>query len=65
MKYKDELKVEQVLTEKYQLKDVAWALKQMAVRKIRIQARQDGLDTITEPDINALIKKTRTGRKKR
>ncbi len=73
MKHKDTLKVDQALAEKYQLKDVAWALKQMvsrvraqmAVRKIQIQARQDGLDTMTEQEINALIKKTRAGRKKR
>lgn len=72
MQHKDELKVKPTLAEKYQLQDVAWAMKQMvsrwraqqAVRAIRAQARRDGLDTMTDQDINALIKKTRAGRKR-
>jgi hypothetical protein len=36
---------------------------QMAVRAIRSQARRYGLDKITDKDINALIKKTRSERK--
>jgi hypothetical protein len=35
---------------------------QMAVRAIRSQARRDGLDKMTNKDINALIKKTRADR---
>jgi len=33
---------------------------QMAVRAIRSQARREGLDKMTDKDINALIKKTRS-----
>lgn len=36
---------------------------QMAVRAIRSQARKDGLDRMTEQEIDALIQKTRTERK--
>ena len=50
---------------KYRLQNVLLVLKywisrrraQMAVRGIRIQARKNGLDTMTEQEINALIKK--------
>ena len=72
MKHKDEHTTERILAEKNQLKDIAWVLKhrvsrwraQLAVRAIRTQARKDGLDTMTDQDINALIKKTRAGRKR-
>lgn len=72
MKYKDEHTSEQILAEKNQLKDIAWALKnrvsrwraQLAVRSIRTQASKDGLDTMTDQDINALIKKTRASRRR-
>ena len=37
---------------------------QMAVRSIRSQARKAGLDTMALRDVNALIKKTRTERKR-
>jgi hypothetical protein len=37
---------------------------QMAVRAIRSQARKNGLDKMTNKDINTLIKKTRTDRKR-
>jgi len=37
---------------------------QMAVRSIRSQARKAGLDTMALKDVNALIKKTRTERKR-
>ncbi len=37
---------------------------QMAARSIRSQARRDGLDKMTLKDVNALIKKTRTKRKR-
>jgi len=37
---------------------------QMAARSIRSQSRRDGLDKMTVKDINALIKKTRTERKR-
>ena len=37
---------------------------QMAVRSIRSQARRDGLDKMTLKDINALIKRARTERKR-
>ncbi len=37
---------------------------QMAVRAIRSQARRVGLDKMTNKDINALIKKTRSDRKR-
>ena len=37
---------------------------QMAVRSIRSQARKTGLDTMALKDVNALIKKTRTERKR-
>lgn len=37
---------------------------QMAVRALRSQARKNGLDKMTLKDINALIKKTRAGRKR-
>lgn len=58
-------------TAKFQLQNVLLALKywgsrwraQMAVRAIRIRARKNGLDTMTEQEINALIKKTRADRK--
>ena len=64
--------VDRSLAEKYQLKDVVWALKhrvsrwraQLAVRSIRSQAHKDGLDTMTEQDIDALIKKTRASRRR-
>ena len=72
MKLKDELKEELALAEKYQLKDVVWALKhrvsrwraQLAVRSIRTQARKDGLDTMTDQNIKVLIKKTRASRRR-
>ena len=72
MKYKDEHTSEQILAEKNQLKDIAWALKnrvsrwraQLAVSSIRTQASKDGLDTMTDQDINALIKKTRASRRR-
>lgn len=56
---------------KYRLQNVLLVLKywilrrraQMAVRAIRIQARKNGLDTMTEQEINALIKETRADRK--
>ena len=72
MKQKDERKVEHALAEKYQLKDVVWALKhrvsrwraQLAVRSIRSQAYKDGLDTMTDQDIKVLIKKTRASRRR-
>lgn len=72
MKQKDKHTTEQILAEKNQLKDIAWALKnrvsrwraQLAVRSIRTQASKDGLDTMTDQDINALIKKTRTSRRR-
>lgn len=71
MKHKDEHTTEQILTEKNQLKDIAWALKnrvsrwraQLAVHSIRTQARKDGLDSMTDQDINALIKKTRASQR--
>ena len=37
---------------------------QMAARSIRSQARRDGLDKMTLKDINALIKRARTERKR-
>ena len=37
---------------------------QMAVRAIRSQARRQGLDKITDKEVNTLIKKTRTERKR-
>lgn len=37
---------------------------QMAVRSIRSQARKTGLDTMALKDVNVLIKKTRTERKR-
>ena len=37
---------------------------QMAARSIRSQSRRDGLDKMTLKDVNALIKKTRTKRKR-
>jgi antitoxin (DNA-binding transcriptional repressor) of toxin-antitoxin stability system len=37
---------------------------QMAARLIRSQARRDGLDKMTLKDVNTLIKKTRTERKR-
>jgi len=37
---------------------------QMAVRAIRSQARRQGLDKMTDKEVNALIKKTRTERKR-
>jgi len=37
---------------------------QMAARSIRSQSRRDGLDKMTLKDVNALIKKTRTERKR-
>lgn len=37
---------------------------QMAVRSIRSQARKTRLDTMALKDVNALIKKTRTERKR-
>lgn len=72
MKQKDKHTTEQILAEKNQLKDIAWALKnrvsrwraQLAVRSIRTQASKDGLDTMTDQDINALIKKTRASRRR-
>ena len=56
---------------KYRLQNVLLVLKywisrrraQMAVRAIRIQARKNGLDTMTEQEINTLIKETRADRK--
>ena len=56
---------------KYRLQNVLLVLKywisrrraQMAVRAIRIQARKNGLDTMTEQEINALIKEARADRK--
>lgn len=36
---------------------------QMAVRAIRSQARRDGLDKMSEEQVDALIQKTRTERK--
>ena len=72
MKQKDKHTTEQILAEKNQLKDIAWALKnrvsrwraQLVVRSIRTQASKDGLDTMTDQDINALIKKTRASRRR-
>jgi hypothetical protein len=37
---------------------------QMAARSIRSQSRRDGLDKMTLKEVNALIKKTRTERKR-
>ncbi len=37
---------------------------QLAVRSIRSQARQSGLDKLTKNEINTLIKKTRKERKR-
>jgi hypothetical protein len=37
---------------------------QMAVRAIRSRAHRDGLDRMTDKDINKLIKKTRADRKR-
>jgi len=37
---------------------------QMAVRAIRSQARKDGLDRMTEQEIDALIQKTRAEQKR-
>ncbi|MFZ5821216.1 MAG: type II toxin-antitoxin system Phd/YefM family antitoxin [Chloroflexota bacterium] len=37
---------------------------QMAVRAIRSQARKDGLDRMTDQEIDALIQKTRAERKR-
>jgi hypothetical protein len=72
MYHKDEHTTEQILAEKNQLKNIALALKhrisrwraQLAVRAIRAQARWAGLDTLTDQDINALVQKTRAGRKR-
>lgn len=55
---------------KYRLQNVLLVLKywvsrryaQMAVRSIRIQARKNGLDTMTEQEIHALIKEARADR---
>ena len=37
---------------------------QMAARAIRSQARRDGLDNISDEQVDALIQTTRTGRKR-
>jgi len=37
---------------------------QMAARAIRSQARRDGLDKLSNEDVDALIQKTRTERKR-
>jgi hypothetical protein len=56
---------------KYRLQNFLLVLKywisrrraQMAVRAIRIQAHKNGLDTMTEQEIDTLIKETRADRK--
>ena len=37
---------------------------QMAVRAIRSQARRDGLDKMSDEEVNALVQKTRAERKR-
>ena len=71
MKPKNIPKRDSALAEKYQLWDIAWAVKlqisrlraKAAVRAIRNQARRDGLNEMTPKELDALIKKTRGERK--
>lgn len=67
MKQRNKSKSEPALAEKYQLWDLAWAVRlkvsqlraKAAVRAIRNQARRDGLNEMTPKEVDALIKRTR------
>ena len=72
MKQRNMSKGNPALVEKYQLWDIAWAVKlqisrlraKAAVWAIRNQARRDGLNKMTLKEVNALIKKTRVEQKR-